>query len=104
MGSPYGASPPTMLSSGDQDNAHTFKIVTTKRTLLLCAPSEEDELRWLGAVRALITRRSGSGQLPGDAAKEPVKPHAAEYSGSSLKGKIRRLSTSGPENIQEKSF
>ncbi|KNZ81811.1 Pleckstrin like protein [Termitomyces sp. J132] len=40
-------------------SAHTFKIVTTKRTLLLCAPSEEDEIKWLGSIRALIARRSG---------------------------------------------
>jgi hypothetical protein len=33
--------------------------VTTKRTLLLCAPGEEDEIRWLSAVRALLARRDG---------------------------------------------
>lgn len=77
-----------------------FKIVTTKRTLLLCAPSEEDELRWLGAVRALITRRSGSGQLPGDKAKELAQ--GAEHTSGGLKGKMRRLSTSGHDSAQEK--
>lgn len=41
---------------------NTFKIVTTQRTLLLCAPTEEEEIKWLSAVRALIHRqRSGSG-------------------------------------------
>ena len=52
--------------------ANTFKIVTTKRTLLLCAPSEEEEIKWLSAVRALIARRSGAGVVPGDAT--PAKP------------------------------
>ena len=80
-----------------------FKIVTTKRTLLLCAPSEEDELRWLGAVRALITRRSESGQLPGDKAEELAKAQGAEHISSGLKGKMRRLSTSGPDSAQEKN-
>lgn len=37
---------------------HTFKIVTTKRSIMLCAPSEEEEIRWLSAVRALIARRA----------------------------------------------
>ena len=45
---------------------HTFKIVTTKRTLLLCAPSEEEEIKWLSAIRALIARRSGQGVVPGE--------------------------------------
>lgn len=49
-----------------QAGTHTFKVVTTKRTLLLCAPSEEEEIKWLSAVRALIARRSGAGVVPGD--------------------------------------
>ncbi|KAG8954386.1 hypothetical protein FRC04_011712 [Tulasnella sp. 424] len=43
-----------------QQLPHTFKIVTPKRPLLLCAPSEEEEIRWLSAVRALIARRTTS--------------------------------------------
>ncbi|KAG8967772.1 hypothetical protein FRC03_009321 [Tulasnella sp. 419] len=39
--------------------ASTFKIVTPKRSLILCAPSEEEEIKWLSAVRALIARRTG---------------------------------------------
>ncbi|GJJ08387.1 hypothetical protein Clacol_002602 [Clathrus columnatus] len=42
---------------------HTFRLVTTKRSLLLCAPSEEEEIRWLSAVRALIARRTGKPEL-----------------------------------------
>ncbi|KAK2463420.1 hypothetical protein APHAL10511_004506 [Amanita phalloides] len=98
ISSPYAASPPSLSSSGDQDvahRAHMFKIVTTKRTLLLSAPSEEDELRWLGAVRALITRRSGSGQLPGDVTKEFTR---AQEPISALKGKMRRLSDVAQES------
>ncbi|EIW84311.1 PH-domain-containing protein [Coniophora puteana RWD-64-598 SS2] len=69
------AAPPTPSSShlasgaaDDSSNAgpHTFKIVTTKRTLLLCAPSEEEEIKWLSAVRALIARRTGAGVVPGE--------------------------------------
>lgn len=34
-----------------------FKVVTTKRALVLSAPSEEEEIRWVSAVRALLARR-----------------------------------------------
>ena len=33
---------------------------------MLCAPSEEEEIQWLSAVRALIARRSDAGVVPGD--------------------------------------
>lgn len=61
---------------GADAGTHTFKIVTTKRTLLLCAPSEEEEIKWLSAVRALIARRSGAGVVPGDSAAAPPAPVA----------------------------
>lgn len=58
-------------SEDGEGSAHTFKVITPKRTLLLCAPSEEEEIKWLSAIRALIARRSGgvgnaSGPAPGD--------------------------------------
>lgn len=49
---------------GHGDN-HTFKIVTTKKSLQLCAPSEEEEIRWLSAVRALIARRTVGSKTEG---------------------------------------
>ena len=63
---------PTSTSSGavnteeteDAQKKHTFKIITTKKTFLLCAPSEEEEIKWLGAVRALIARRTGTAVVP----------------------------------------
>ena len=70
----HGPATPTLASPGvhaaldeladphsGQSGNHTFKVVTTKRSLLLCAPSEEEEIKWLSAVRALIARRSGGG-------------------------------------------
>ena len=60
---------------GGGDEKHTFKVVTTKRTLLLCAPSEEEEIKWLSAVRALIARRSGAGVVPGDSAAVATVSH-----------------------------
>ncbi|KAI0264352.1 hypothetical protein BC834DRAFT_826399 [Gloeopeniophorella convolvens] len=73
---PPTAPPPSHARGGSDevDHAqlkHTFKIVTTKRTLVLCAPSEEEEIRWLSAVRALIARRSDAGVVPGDTEGTP---------------------------------
>ncbi|PPQ68645.1 hypothetical protein CVT26_002929 [Gymnopilus dilepis] len=113
-----GPSSPPHGSTGDGDDPsrHTFKIVTTKRTLLLCAPSEDDEIKWLGAIRALITRRAEAGQVPGKVSKSPPSgygahghPEGSGATGSSLSGsapqsgggssgiksKVRRLSTAG---------
>ncbi|KAF7316618.1 hypothetical protein HMN09_00394400 [Mycena chlorophos] len=67
-----GVSPGTVPP--DDGNTQTFKIVTTKRTLLLCAPNEEDEIKWLGAIRALIARRTG---VPGDAKSPGATANAA---------------------------
>ncbi|EPQ54326.1 PH-domain-containing protein [Gloeophyllum trabeum ATCC 11539] len=108
--SPPGVtSPPTTVPVNSEEGdavqkKHTFKIVTTKRTLLLCAPSEEEEIKWLSAVRALIARRSGAGVVPGSAGASSVaKPtgteiqHAASGSGSGpsgIRGIARRLSVS----------
>ncbi|KAI0787455.1 hypothetical protein C8Q74DRAFT_1196304 [Fomes fomentarius] len=70
IASPGPASPQFAVASspdgGDKAGTHTFKIVTTKRTLLLCAPSEEEEIKWLSVIRALIARRTGQGVVPGE--------------------------------------
>ncbi|KAF5376173.1 hypothetical protein D9757_009340 [Collybiopsis confluens] len=69
---PPSVSSPTSIEGGSSEGgggpstAHTFKIITSKRTLLLCAPTEEDEIKWLSAVRALIARRSHSGASAGE--------------------------------------
>lgn len=92
-----GVSPPVNLpgpsaSSADKqasvEGPHMFKIVTTKRTLLLCAPSEEEEIKWLSAIRALIARRTGAGVVPGSGGGEKGE--------GGLRHKVRNLSISGP--------
>ncbi|CDO71847.1 hypothetical protein BN946_scf184939.g71 [Trametes cinnabarina] len=105
--SPSATSPPVASSSSPDDgdgahSTHTFKVVTTKRTLLLCAPSEEEEIKWLSAIRALIARRSTQGVLPGDATPPVTSPPNASSpaSGPAPTGKrrdsiARRLSLSG---------
>ncbi|KZP00385.1 PH-domain-containing protein [Calocera viscosa TUFC12733] len=43
------------------EDAHVFKVITPERAYILCAPSEEEEIKWLSALRALIERTRGSG-------------------------------------------
>jgi len=92
-----GVPPPVMSVQGSGGSpeqrkaaysSYTFKIVTTKRTLVLCAPSEEDEIKWLSAVRALIARRT---VVPGD----PNGNQTSKGDGG-LRMKVRNLSISGP--------
>jgi len=85
--------PTSAGDAADPTRSTTFKIVTTKRTLILCAPSEEEEIKWLSAIRALIARRSEAGVVPGDS-------KSGDHQGSTAKGKkesiVRRLSMSSP--------
>ena len=74
---------------------HTFKIVTTKRTLVLCAPSEEEEIQWLSAVRALIARRSDAGVVPGDVQGTPAPKSIAGGIDHGLGGQMASGSGSG---------
>ncbi|KAG6813963.1 hypothetical protein H0H92_005218 [Tricholoma furcatifolium] len=101
LSSQMGSLPVSTSPSTEADAPHgsnTFKIVTTKRTLLLCAPSEEDEIKWLGAIRALIARRSG---VPGEhtvnhgmASSRSTEPHPSTTFSipSAVKAKGRRPS------------
>lgn len=42
-----------------------FKIITSQRTYLVAAPTEEDEIRWLSALQCLLaTRRSSMNSPP----------------------------------------
>lgn len=56
--SSVGSKGSTGLGGVSSQARNTFKIITTKRPFLLSAPSEEEEIRWLSAVRALIARRA----------------------------------------------
>lgn len=60
-GLPGSASSAFGLSAGGGgiDGEHTFRLVTAKRNYVLCAPSEEDEIKWLAAVKALLNRERG---------------------------------------------
>lgn len=54
-----GTSPlPGQIPKKKKENC--FKIITPKRTFVVCAPTEEEEIKWLGAIQALLTRSRGS--------------------------------------------
>ncbi|KAF7985731.1 hypothetical protein HWV62_2336 [Athelia sp. TMB] len=102
-------------TSGDLDpssrKSNTFKIVTTKRTLLLCAPSEEEEIKWLSAICALVARRKDMGVVPGESSEGLAEGHHPHHhpqqrahqqhghphqaSGGSTRAKVRTYSMSG---------
>ena len=102
----YDLSSATDPEIGDPENAHTFKIVTTKRTLLLCAPGEEDEIKWLGAIRALIARRTNPSHPSGTSAgasQNEVSSGGIPVSISGVKPKGRRLSAVSVSGLPGKS-
>ncbi|GAA5996052.1 PH domain-containing protein [Rhodotorula paludigena] len=73
--SPSSTSPP---AQSPLSNAHAFKIITPKRTYLVCAPSEEDEIKWLAALQYLVARRTQQqvGTGGGSAAAAPAPASA----------------------------
>lgn len=62
---------------------YTFKVITPKKTLLLCAPSEEEEVNWISAIRVLIARRTkekeaeAAGAMSEEGKKGPTKAASA---------------------------
>lgn len=64
---------PRSFSDGKKNYEHCFKIITPKRTYLVCAPGEEDEIKWLAALQCLVARKSSQGNpLPSSALSPPV--------------------------------
>ncbi|KAJ7017419.1 pleckstrin-like protein [Mycena alexandri] len=85
-----GAPPAPPAAEEDAHTAHTFKIVTTKRTLLLCAPNEEDEIKFRGVPGDLV-------KIAGLGNNDNISPTASGMSsgGSGLITRVRRPSASG---------
>ena len=86
---------------------YAFKIVTKKRPLLLCAPSEAEEIKWLSAIRALIARRSNplgsisnhqQGASASSGATDGSTPTAGVKPSNSMA--VRKRSASGASGLQ----
>ena len=73
-----------ILDAIESDNAeveghrHCFKIITPQRTYLLCAPSEEEEVKWLASLAVLIQRKMSIGSVGGAGAGQPLRTPSAE--------------------------
>jgi hypothetical protein len=59
--------------AANEENEHTFRLITAKRTFVLCAPSEEDEIKWLAGFRALLNRERERSN-PGTTTSGPMSP------------------------------
>ena len=55
-----GGTSPLPGQTPKKKKENCFKIITPKRTFVVCAPTEEEEIKWLGAIQALLTRSRGS--------------------------------------------
>ncbi|WVW84433.1 hypothetical protein I302_106467 [Kwoniella bestiolae CBS 10118] len=56
-----------------QSEENIFRLITAKRTYVLCAPSEEDEIKWLAATRALLNQLRVN-QQPLQPQPQPMSP------------------------------
>ncbi|KAL5526003.1 hypothetical protein ACEPAG_7341 [Sanghuangporus baumii] len=99
----HEADPANAAFTGTQ---YAFKIVTKKRPLLLCAPSEAEEIKWLSAVRALIARRSNPLGSTGNAQQNATTiSGVADGSSSAARVKasssmaVRKRSASGASGL-----
>lgn len=43
-----------------EGGAKCFKIITPSRSYVVCAPSEEEEIKWLSAIRVLLDKSRAS--------------------------------------------
>jgi hypothetical protein len=62
---------PRSFGDGKKNYEHCFKIITPKRTYLVCAPGEEDEIKWLAALQCLVARKSSQGAPSTSSALSP---------------------------------
>ncbi|SPO20711.1 related to tandem ph domain-containing protein-2 (tapp2) [Ustilago trichophora] len=63
-----------MVGSKNKRKENCFQIITPKRTFILCAPGEDEEIKWISALKTLITRQR-NGQTP--SANPPLSPTTA---------------------------
>ncbi|KLT45537.1 PH-domain-containing protein [Cutaneotrichosporon oleaginosum] len=59
-----------------------IRIVTNKRRFDLCAPSEEEEIKWIAAIRALVNRDREKRQPGTITASMPSRPEGAPALGA----------------------
>ncbi|KAG0150277.1 hypothetical protein CROQUDRAFT_38563 [Cronartium quercuum f. sp. fusiforme G11] len=87
-------------SSAEDRIEHCFKIITSDRTYLVNAPTEEDEIRWISALRCLLAtyRTNHPKQFNEILDQRIVGPPTAEMAAQSISGNKRQLSTTKSQN------
>ena len=53
-----------MVGSGKKRKENCFQIITPKRTFILCAPGEDEEIKWISALKTLIGRQRSGHSVP----------------------------------------
>ncbi|GAA6010838.1 hypothetical protein JCM10207_003952 [Rhodosporidiobolus poonsookiae] len=93
---PLSPTSPTFNPSSSESRTydHCFKIITPKRTYLCCAPTEEDEIKWLAALQCLVARRTQAA-VRGTTVPAPA-PAASSLSAGANQPPTRSLSTPVP--------
>lgn len=96
-----------MVGGSRKRKENCFQIITPKRTFILCAPGEDEEIKWISALKTLINRQR-NGQTP--SANPPLSPTtfgpatAFPFSGSSAAGNSTVTSPTtkyvSPSNMQ----
>ena len=97
---PMGQSPSAApgLGGPNAGGDHLFRLITAKRTYTLCAPTEEDEIKWLAGVKALLNReREKSSQAHGSA---QAQGSAAGMGSPTVGGEAPALSRAYPVTAQ----
>lgn len=83
MASPqHAATTPGGGASTKRKKENCFKIITPKRTFLVCAPTEEDEIKWLSALQALLrhwreSQEGGGAAGQGDSGVQSLSDRSA---------------------------
>lgn len=80
-----------MSPEGAEQREHKFKVLTVKRTFILSAQSEEEEIRWLSALQTLLAHKRG---LP--VSDITASPMSAVNSGQYLGPPPPQLTTQPP--------
>ncbi|GAA5991047.1 hypothetical protein JCM11641_006601 [Rhodosporidiobolus odoratus] len=97
--SPSSPTQPTHHSASGAGPEHCFKVITPKRTYLCCAPSEEDEIKWLAALQCLVARRTQAAAM-GASLSTPLSPPipapAAQQPGRSFSNPVAVASAPPP--------
>lgn len=74
LGGHFNFPAPGGLSLDAKAADNCFKIITSQRTYLVAAATEDEEIRWLSALQCLIATRRHSQTGPSPTGQQPLSP------------------------------